>query len=105
VSWLRELGMVLIWLAVVAGVGSFLSWGHAVLASIFSGIWFGIAMILMLRPPAVPGMVRHDTEDDDATVTRTDVFPILPARLRLRISLFVACATCFAISCWLIWLR
>ncbi|MCA9126127.1 MAG: hypothetical protein KDB22_03540 [Planctomycetales bacterium] len=94
-----ELGFALLLIAMLIGMDQMLGRPVMWLGAVFAALWFGIAMILLLRPPGVPEFVTDQSDPDEHYVIRRDVAPRLPLLQRLRWSLCVACG-----SCLLIWL-
>ena len=90
-----------IWLiGAVMVMGLSVGWRQAGFSASLALLWFVIAMVLLVRPPAVPEVNHSQSDNAGPIVTRNDLLPVLPTKLRLRISLVVANGVFMAI--WLI---
>ena len=92
-----EYALSVLLLAMLAAIDWFLGHGVLMLASTMAAIWFVIALVLLSRPPGIPEFVSEETGSDEQYVVRKDVIPKLPWPERLRLSLSVACGSCFLI--------
>lgn len=86
-------------LVMLALIELYLGRPAVILAGTLAVLWFGIAFVLLSRPPGIPEFVSERPGSDEQYVVRRDVVPIVPLADRFRLSLVVACG-----SCLLIWL-
>lgn len=93
--------MLIIWLTgAIVVTGLSLGWRQAGFSATVAILWFIIAMVLLARPPAVPEVDHSESVSVAPIVTRKDLLPVLPMKLRLRISLAIANGVYLAI--WMI---
>lgn len=92
-----ELGFLLLLVAMLAGIHTYLGWRVALFAGGLSVVWFVIAMVLLTRPPGIPEFVPERPGSDEQYVVRRDVTLDLPWLDRLRLALGVANGCCLLV--------